>query len=150
MTPALSSRRHALAVAAAAAAGALAPTLRTHAQAQPEHPDRKWHAMAVELRTLAESWGDQSYGAVLVKDGKAIGLGPSRVVKDRDPDAHAERVAIREAQRALGTHALASSVLYSTSRPCALCEAAAARAGVSRMVFGAQLIDAGAPLARAP
>jgi tRNA(adenine34) deaminase len=106
--------------------------------------------MAVEMRTMAESWGDQSYGAVLVKDGKAIGLGPSRVVKDRDPDAHAERVAIREAQRALGTHALASAVLYSTSRPCALCEAAAARAGVSRMVFGAQLIDAGAPLARAP
>ena len=97
------------------------------------------------MKQLAESWGDQPYGAVLVLDGAVIGEGPSRVVKDRDPDAHAERVAIRDAQQRRGRSDLAGSILYSTSRPCALCEAAAARAGVSRMIHGAELIDAGAP-----
>jgi tRNA(adenine34) deaminase len=97
------------------------------------------------MKQLAESWGDQSYGAVLVLDGTLVGEGPSRVVKDRDPDAHAERVAIRDAQQRLGRSDLAGSILYSTSRPCGLCEEAAARAGVSRMIHGAELVDAGQP-----
>lgn len=119
------------------------------ARAQAEHPDPKWYLRAKEMRELAESWGDQSYGAVLVLGGRAVGLGPSRVVKDRDNNAHAERVAIREAQRALGRENLAGAVLYSTSRPCSLCETAAARAGIARMYHGASLVDAGPPLPRA-
>lgn len=97
------------------------------------------------MRELAESWGDQSYGAVVVAHGRVVGHGPSRVVKDRDPDAHAERVAIREAQRALAGAPLAGAVLYSTSRPCHACEQAAARAGILRMYFGESLHDAGPP-----
>ncbi|HEY6087454.1 MAG TPA: deaminase [Burkholderiaceae bacterium] len=62
-----------------------------------------------------------------------------------DPNAHAEREAIRDAQRRLGRRDLGGSVLYSTSRPCRACEAAAAAAGVARMVVGADLVDAGAP-----
>jgi len=111
----------------------------------PPTPDPRWYRMAEEMKRLALSWGDQPYGAVLVLDGEAVGLGPSRVVKDRDPDAHAERVAIRDAQRRLGRASLQGSVLYSTSRPCSLCEAAAASAGVSRMFHGASLDDAGPP-----
>ena len=106
---------------------------------------RRWYEAAAAQKRLAESWGDQPYGAVLVLDDSVVGAGPSRVVKNQDPDAHAEREAIKDAQRRLGRASLAGSVLYSTSRPCALCEAAAARAGVSRMVFGAALTDAGAP-----
>jgi len=71
--------------------------------------------------------------------------GPSRVIRNADPNAHAEREAIREAQERLRTTNLAGSVLYSTSRPCRLCEQAAARANVSRMYFGADLLDAGRP-----
>jgi len=93
----------------------------------------------------AESWGDQPYGAVLVLEGTLVGEGPSRVVKNRDIDAHAEREAIRDAQRRLGRRELPGAVLYSTSRPCSLCEAAAAEAKVSRMYFGPTLINAGAP-----
>ena len=104
--------------------------------------------LAEDLKRQAESWGDQGYGAVLVLDGQAIGLGPSRVVIDRDPDAHAERVALRDAQRRTGRTAFPGAVLYSTSRPCALCEAAAAAARVSRMVHGPSLQDAGVPRAR--
>lgn len=97
------------------------------------------------MKRLAQSWGDQPYGAVLVLDGAVVGEGPSRVVKNNDVSAHAEREAIRDASRRLGRHKLAGAVLYSTSRPCSLCEAAAAEAGVSRMYFGAVLTDAGTP-----
>jgi tRNA(adenine34) deaminase len=82
---------------------------------------------------------------VLVVGDIVVGEGPSRVVKLGDSTAHAEREAIRDAQRRLGRTVLAGSVLYSTSRPCRLCEAAAAEAGVARMVYGAELNDAGSP-----
>ncbi|MEJ8846990.1 nucleoside deaminase [Variovorax rhizosphaerae] len=114
-------------------------------RAFPAVPDGSWYQAAAAQKSLAESWGDQPYGAVVVLNGTLAGEGPSRVVKDKDINAHAERVAIRDAQRRLGRADLAGSVLYSTSRPCALCEAAAARAGVSRMYFGPALMDAGPP-----
>ena len=99
----------------------------------------------MSMRRLAESWGDQPYGAVLVLEGKTVGQGPSRVVKNQDDSAHAEREAIRDAQRRLGRNELPGTVLYSTSRPCSSCEAAAAQAKVSRMYFGPSISDAGAP-----
>ena len=108
-------------------------------------PERRWIEAAMSMKRLAESWGDQAYGAVLVADGAIIGEGPSRVVKRNDPTAHAEREAIRDAQRRLGRTSLAGSVLYSTSRPCRLCEIAAAEAQVARMIYGERLNDAGQP-----
>ena len=101
--------------------------------------------VAESMKRLAESWGDQAYGAVLVADGVIVGEGPSRVVKRGDPTAHAEREAIRDAQRRSGRMRLADSILYSTSRPCRECEIAAARAGVARMIYGAGMSDAGRP-----
>jgi len=136
-------------IARAFAGTAALCSLKAPAFASPEHPDPKWHDAAVRMRQLAESWGDQSYGAVLVAGSAVVGEGPSRVVKDKNPDAHAERVAILDAQRRLGRENLAGSVLYSTSRPCSVCEAAASRARVSRMYFGQALHDAGSPLGRA-
>jgi tRNA(Arg) A34 adenosine deaminase TadA len=123
--------------------------LGTHATrplAQPvPHPSPRWFEAAESMRQRALSWGDQSYGAVVVVGESLVGEGPSRVVRDRDADAHAERVAIRDAQRRLGRADLAGAILYSTSRPCAACEHAAARAGVERMYFGSGLTDAGPP-----
>lgn len=104
-----------------------------------------WAAAAQRMLELALTWGDQPYGAVLVLDNRLLGEGPSRVVKNRDPSAHAEREAIRDAQARLGRSRLDGSVLYSTSRPCRACEDAAAEAGVARMIHGADLVDAGAP-----
>lgn len=103
---------------------------------------------AFAMKRLAQSWGDQAYGAVLVQGDKIIGEGPSRVVKLGNPDAHAEREAIADARRLLGAGALARSTLYSTSRPCALCETAAAEAGVARMIYGEALLDGGKPSLR--
>lgn len=105
----------------------------------------RWAREAEAMRQLALSWGDQAYGAVLVRDDRVIGHGPSRVVQNRNPDAHAEREAIRDALARVGADGVRGADLYATSRPCTLCEAAAARAGVRRMFVGAQAQDAGAP-----
>jgi len=132
-------RLAALALAPWAGSATLARAAETAA------PERRFHDAALAMRELALSWDDQPYGAVLVLDGRIVGDGPSRVVRDADPNAHAEREAIRDAQRRLGRPKLAGSVLYSTSRPCRACEAAASAAGIERMVFGPDLIDAGVP-----
>jgi len=142
----LPSRRVVLAQAVAAAAVVSLPHALSAEQTEPAfRPERRWYEAAVSMERLARSWGDQPYGAVLVAGGILIGEGPSRVVKLGDPTAHAEREAIRDAQRRLGRLVLEGSVLYSTSRPCRVCEAAAAEAKVARMVFGAALNDAGTP-----
>lgn len=111
----------------------------------PAAPAQRWYEAAAAMKRQAEGWGDQPYGAVLVLRGQLVGEGPSRVLQRGDPDAHAEREAIRDAQRRLGRTRLDGSELYSTSRPCAACEAAAAQAGVARMIYGPALRDAGAP-----
>jgi len=100
---------------------------------------------AFAMRELAERGGDQSYGAVVVRDGLIVGEAPSAVVTKRDPTAHAEMEAIRDAARRLGSRGLARATLYSSSRPCAMCEAAAHWAGIERMIHGAALTDAGGP-----
>jgi len=136
--PSLARRRTVLALALCGAA--LVPKTRvalsaTRADETPE-PQKRWFEAALSMKRPAESRGDQPYGAVLVADGEIIGEGPSRVVQRGDPTAHAEREAIRDAQRRLGRSNLSGSVLYSTSRPCRLCEAAAAEAKVARMIHG--------------
>ncbi|NNU42854.1 nucleoside deaminase [Ramlibacter sp. B156] len=118
-----------------------APWFRTDAAP----PQRRWYEAAEAMRRLALSQGDQPYGAVVVQGDRIVGQGPSRVLQRQDLDAHAEREAIRDARERVGPDVLRGAVLYSTSRPCALCEAAAAQAGLARMIHGADLTDAGAP-----
>lgn len=102
-------------------------------------------AEAVRMKNDAVAAGDQPYGAVLVKDEIIVGWGPSRVIAENNGDAHAERVALRDAAARHGTTALQGTTLYSTSIPCSLCQDAAARAGVVRMIYGDSLRDGGAP-----
>ena len=104
-------------------------------------------ARAHALRDEAVRAGDQPYGAVVWIDGRIVGEAPSRVITSGSIDAHAEREALRDAQRQLQKQDLAGALLVSTSRPCALCESAAARAGIARMVFGDGQ-DAGPPQLR--
>ena len=137
LTALTNARRPAL--AQRAASGAVSPP-------EPAPPQARWYEAAVAMRQLAMTWGDQPYGAVLVLGGAIAGEGPSRVVLRNDPTAHAEREAIRDAQQRTGRLRLDGSVLYSTSRPCAACERAAAIAGVSRMIHGESLNDAGTPI----
>ena len=115
--------------------------------AQAQSPDALAAAMrqAEAHRDAARRSGDQPYGAVVLRGERIVGAAPSRVVVANDPSAHAEREALRDALRRLDAPTLAGCVLVSTSRPCSACEAAAAAAGIVRMVYGPALSDAGAP-----
>lgn len=100
---------------------------------------------AEALRDEALRAGDQAFGAVVLRGEIIVGAAPSRVVTATDPTAHAEMEALRDAARRLRTRDLSGCVLVSTSRPCRMCEAAAGWAGISRMVYGEALTDAGPP-----
>ena len=134
--------RHCLAVPAYLAVPSIA---RAQLPLSASEPSTRWYEAAAAMKRLAESWGDQAYGAVLVLNAQLVGEGPSRVVKNADSTAHAEREAIRDAQRRLQRSTIEGSILYSTSRPCTMCESAAAAAGVKRMYFGERMQDAGVP-----
>lgn len=102
-------------------------------------------AAAERMRLLALEQGDRGYGAVVVRAGRIVAEAPSRVVTRGDPTAHAETEAIRDAARALGTTDLSGCLLYSTSRACPMCEAAAYWGNIDGMRFGTAITDAGAP-----
>ncbi|MSP80914.1 MAG: nucleoside deaminase [Rhodospirillales bacterium] len=102
-------------------------------------------ARAFALRDQASAAGDQAYGAVVVQGGRIVGEGPSRVVTAIDPTAHAEMEAIRDAARRLGTPNLTGCVIYASSRPRPMCQAAAYWAGIDKYYFGSEASDGGAP-----
>ncbi len=138
-------------LAGVGSAAALSPVLADVAAASPEidQPadagEAAFLARAFEMRDLASAKGDQPYGAVVVRGARIIGQSWSRVILDTDPTGHAEISAIRDAARRTGRRDLAGAVLYASSRPCPMCEAAAYWAGISRMVHGPGGTDAGAP-----
>jgi tRNA(Arg) A34 adenosine deaminase TadA len=80
------------------------------------------HARA--LRDQAAKEGDQSYGAVVVRDGVIVGEGRNYVVLESDPTAHAELLAVRDAARRLRTRDLSDCDVYSTATPCPMCQGA--------------------------
>lgn len=102
-------------------------------------------AEAFRLRDEAVAAGDQPFGAVVVLDGQIVGRGASRVTRDRDPDAHAERLALADARRALGRQTLDRAIIYSSSRPCEICQRALAAAQIARMIHGGNATDGGPP-----
>ncbi len=102
-------------------------------------------ARAFACRDESLRRGDQPYGAVVVRDGSIVGEGVSMVITRGDPSAHAEREAIRDALRRTGSTQLSGCELYGTSRACGACEAAALQAGIARMYYGPEIVDAGAP-----
>ena len=102
---------------------------------------------AFEMRDLAVARGDQGYGAIIVHaaSGQIVAQSPSRVVTNGDPSAHAEMEAIRDAARRLKSRDLSDYVMYSSTRPCAMCEAAAYWANLNAFYFGGQAAGGKAP-----
>ena len=94
--------------------------------------------VAMELARKAAASGETPIGAVVVQDGTIIGTGYNRVEIDRDPTAHAEMLAIREATRASGDWRLPRATIYVTVEPCIMCAAALIHARVARLVYGAR------------
>jgi tRNA(adenine34) deaminase len=94
------------------------------------------------LEALAEARraagiGEVPIGAVIVRDGEVIGRGHNRREIDRDPLAHAELLAIREAASRLQGWRLEGCTMYVTLEPCAMCAGALVNSRVERLVYGA-------------
>jgi tRNA(adenine34) deaminase len=100
-------------------------------------------AALAEARAAAEA-GEVPIGAVAVIRGDIIARGQNRVLRDVDPTAHAEMVAIRAAARAIGNYRLVDCELYVTLEPCAMCAGAMIHARLGRLVYGAADPKAGA------
>jgi tRNA(adenine34) deaminase len=88
--------------------------------------------------------GEVPVGAVIVLDGEIVGRGFNQPIGSRDPTAHAEVVAIRDAARALGNYRLVGTTMYVTIEPCLMCVGAMVHARVGTLVFGASEPKAGA------
>ena len=99
---------------------------------------------AIAEAHLAEAAGEVPVGAVVVHQGKIIGRGQNRVLRDSDPSAHAEAVALREAGRAFANYRLEDCTLYVTLEPCAMCAGAILHARIARLVYAADDPKAGA------
>src|SRR5438477_2978552 len=106
--------------------------------------DAAWMEKALGLAMEAEAAGEVPVGAIVVCDEKIVGRGFNRNIRDHDPSAHAEMIALREAGRAVGNHRLERCILFATIEPCAMCAGALVHARVQRLVYGARDPKAGA------
>ena len=100
-------------------------------------------AALAEARLAAEA-DEVPIGAVLVHNSAIIARGQNRVLRDLDPTAHAEIVAMRSAAQVLGNYRLLGCTLYVTLEPCAMCAGAMIHARLDRLVFAAADPKAGA------
>ncbi len=100
--------------------------------------------LALEQARKAAAAGEVPVGALVIKDGKIVGLGHNRNLLEGDPTAHAEIVALRQAAAQLGNHRLGGCTVYATIEPCSMCAGALIHARVSRLVYGASDPKAGA------
>jgi len=106
--------------------------------------DELWMEEALRAAQRALEAGEVPVGAVVVRNGEVVGRGWNRNVAERDPAAHAEIVALREAGANLGNHRLEQCELFVTIEPCAMCAGALVHARIKRLVYGAEDPKAGA------
>lgn len=104
----------------------------------------KYMMEALKEAEKARDLGEVPIGCVIVKDQKIIGRGYNRTVIEKDPTAHAEILAIRDAANFLGGWRLLETDLYVTCEPCAMCAGAMVWARVTKVVFGTKDPKAGA------
>jgi tRNA(adenine34) deaminase len=100
--------------------------------------------LALDAARGARAAGEVPVGAVLVRGDELIAAGANRPIGACDPTAHAEMEVLRAGGRALGSYRLGGTTLYVTLEPCVMCASAIIHARVSRVVFGAWDIKAGA------
>jgi tRNA(adenine34) deaminase len=99
--------------------------------------DIDYMKLAIEQACAAAVAEEVPIGAVLVGGGKILGRGANRTIRDCDPTAHAEIIALREAAKGEGNYRLNGTTLYVTLEPCAMCAGAMIQARVTRLVYGA-------------
>jgi len=93
--------------------------------------------LALKAAESAEKSGEVPIGCVVVRDGEVIASAGNRTLADRDPTAHAEMLAIRQAAKATGSERLVDCDLYVTLEPCTMCAAAISFARIRRLYYGA-------------
>jgi tRNA(adenine34) deaminase len=106
--------------------------------------DREAMQAALAEARLAAEAGEVPIGAVVANEGAIVAAGQNRVLRNLDPTAHAEIVAMRAAAAVLGNYRLAGCTLYVTLEPCAMCAGAMIHARLERLVFAAADPKAGA------
>ena len=106
--------------------------------------DVNFMQVALDEARLAGDAGEVPIGAVVIHEGAILARGQNRVLRDLDPTAHAEIVALRAAAAALGNYRLPGCTLYVTLEPCAMCAGAMIHARLDRLVFAAADPKAGA------
>lgn len=100
---------------------------------------------AIEQARFAQAAGEVPIGALILSpEGSLISVGQNRVIRDHDPTAHAEVVALRAVGLALKNYRLEGCTLYATLEPCAMCAGAIIHARIARLIFGAYDPKAGA------
>jgi len=98
-------------------------------------------AISLSLEGMRQNSGGP-FGAVVVKEGRAIGSGFNRVLEKNDPTAHAEMEAIREASSFLNTFDLTGCEIYASCKPCPMCLSAILWSRISRIYFANETADA--------
>lgn len=93
--------------------------------------------LALKQAEIAQIRGEVPIGCVVVRDGEIVAAAGNQTLADRDPTAHAEIVALREAARAVGSERLTDCDLYVTLEPCTMCAGAISFARIRRLYYGA-------------
>jgi tRNA(adenine34) deaminase len=106
--------------------------------------DQEAMQAALAQARLAGEGGEVPIGAVVVREGAIVASGQNRVLRDLDPTAHAEIVALRAAGAAIGNYRLNGCTLYVTLEPCSMCAGAMIHARLDRLVFATADPKAGA------
>jgi len=104
--------------------------------------DKKFLGRAVGLASESMTKGGGPFGAVIVKDNILLSEAYNTVFLSNDPTAHAEVAAIRKAAAALGTFNLSGCTLYTSCEPCPMCLGAIYWAGIKKVVYAGNRIDA--------
>lgn len=104
--------------------------------------DRSFLLKAVEIAGKGVDNGGGPFGAVISKNGKIISEEHNRVVLDNDPTSHAEILAIRQAASYLKSYDLSECILYSSCEPCPMCLGAIYWAGIKKVVYACDRLDA--------
>jgi tRNA(adenine34) deaminase len=106
--------------------------------------DARWMRQALAAAHEARQRDEVPVGTCIVVGDTLLSVAGNRTREDRDPTAHAEIIALREAARKIDNYRLTDAVVYSTIEPCAMCAGALIQARVRRLVFGTRDERAGA------
>src|SRR5487761_602318 len=103
--------------------------------------DKNFMRLALKEAKKAKAVGDLPFGAVIVREGKAVGSGHAQDHTTGDVTDHAEILAIREACRFLRTNNLQECAIYCSVEPCLMCAAAIFQAKIPKVIFGVSRED---------